>query len=137
MSILRVDAIRDNGSGFNDVVTFANSGGTENAKMARAWVNFNGSGTVAIRGQFNVNTISDNGSGDYTINFASSLTDGNYSCVGACGNSSFGGMAFQTAQKSAGGTAIVEPTSSALRCTMGQANVGYQDVEHVHAVVFR
>jgi hypothetical protein len=82
MSILRVDAIRDNGSGFNDVVTFANSGGTENGKLARAWVNFNGTGTVAIRAQFNVSSITDNGTGDYTVNFSNAMSDANYAPSG-------------------------------------------------------
>ena len=82
MSILRVDAIRDNGSGFNDVVTFANSGGTENGKLARAFVNFNGSGSVAIRASFNVNSITDNSTGDYTVNFSNAMSDANYSVSG-------------------------------------------------------
>jgi hypothetical protein len=75
MSILRVDEIRDNGSGFNDVVTFANNGGTENGKLARVWANFNISGTV--RSSFNVNSVTDNGTGSWTVNFANSLTDAN------------------------------------------------------------
>jgi hypothetical protein len=84
MSILRVDAIRDNGAGFNDVVTFANSGGTENGKLARAWVNFNGNGSVAIRANFNVNSITDNAVGDYTVNFSNAMSDANYSVAGVC-----------------------------------------------------
>jgi len=77
MSTLKVDTIRDNGSGFNDVVTFANSGGTENGRLSRAFVNFNGSGAVAIRSNFNVNSISDLGTGTYTANFSNALTDSN------------------------------------------------------------
>lgn len=84
MSILRVDEIRDNGAGFNDVVTFANSNGTENGKLVRASVNFNGQGTVAIRGSFNVNTMSDLGAGYYRVNFSNALSDANYSLVGTC-----------------------------------------------------
>jgi len=49
---------------------------------ARAWVNFNGTGTVAIRGSSNVSSITDNGTGSYTINFTNALEDGNYA-VGA------------------------------------------------------
>jgi len=49
----------------------------------RAWVNFNGTGTVAIRGSGNVSSITDNGTGDYTINFTTAMPDANYSvCVG-------------------------------------------------------
>ena len=48
---------------------------------ALAWVNFNGTGTVAIRGSFNVSSITDNGTGDYTVNFTNALADANYSLV--------------------------------------------------------
>ena len=43
----------------------------------RAWVNFNGTGTVAIRGSGNVSSITDNGTGDYTVNFTTAMSDGN------------------------------------------------------------
>jgi hypothetical protein len=45
---------------------------------AKAWVNFNGTGTVAIRRGFNVSSITDNGTGDYTVNFATAMIDANY-----------------------------------------------------------
>lgn len=45
---------------------------------ARAWVNFNGTGTVAIRASGNVSSITDNGTGDYTINFMTAMPDANY-----------------------------------------------------------
>ena len=79
MSTLKVDNIRDNGTGFNDVVSFQNGNGTENGRLCRAWVNFNGTSTVAIRANFNVNSITDNGVGDFTINFANAMSDANYS----------------------------------------------------------
>ena len=47
---------------------------------AKAWVNFNGTGTVAIRRAFNVSSITDNGTGDYTVNFTNAMVDANY-CV--------------------------------------------------------
>ena len=50
---------------------------------AKAWVNFNGTGTVAIRTSFNVSSITDNGTGLYTVNFATALPDANYSVVGS------------------------------------------------------
>lgn len=49
---------------------------------ARAWVNFNGTGVVAIRGSGNVTSITDNGVGDYTINFTTAMPDANYSASG-------------------------------------------------------
>lgn len=46
--------------------------------VCRAWVNFNGTGTVAIRGSFNVSSITDNGVGNYTVNFTTAMQDANY-----------------------------------------------------------
>jgi hypothetical protein len=53
---------------------------------ALAWVNFNGTGTVAIRSSYNVSSITDNGTGDYTVNFATALSDANYSITGSAGS---------------------------------------------------
>ena len=47
----------------------------------RAWVNFNGSGTVAIRGSGNVSSVTDHGTGDYTVNFKTAMPDANYCSV--------------------------------------------------------
>jgi hypothetical protein len=49
---------------------------------AKAWVNFNGTGTVAIRESGNVSSITDNAAGDYTVNFTTAMLDGNYSVSG-------------------------------------------------------
>ena len=52
--------------------------------IAKAWVNFNGTGTVAIRDSFNVSSITDNGTGDYTVNFTTAMPNANYSvCMSA------------------------------------------------------
>ena len=56
-----------------------NDDGSENYKC-RAWVNFNGTGTVAIRASGNVSSITDNGVGEYTVNFTTAMQDVNY-CV--------------------------------------------------------
>ena len=55
--------------------------GTAPLYMCRAWVNFNGSGTVAIRGSGNVSSITDNGAGDYTVNFTTAMSDANYAPI--------------------------------------------------------
>lgn len=47
----------------------------------RAWINFNGTGTVAIRASGNVTSITDNNVGDYTVNFTTAMPDANYSTV--------------------------------------------------------
>jgi hypothetical protein len=49
--------------------------------LAKAWVNFNGTGTVAIRASLNVSSITDNGTGDYTVNFTNALADADYAAV--------------------------------------------------------
>lgn len=59
--------------------------GTAPIYGARAWVNFNGTGTVAIRASGNVSSITDNGTGDYTVNFSTAMPDASYSVV-------FGGL---------------------------------------------
>jgi hypothetical protein len=52
----------------------------------RAWVNFNGTGTVAIRASGNVTSITDNGTGDYTVNFTTAMPDANYAPAGVVDN---------------------------------------------------
>ena len=54
---------------------------------AKAWVNFNGTGTVAIRRSFNVSSITDNGTGDYTVNFTAAMVDANYGVALSTGGS--------------------------------------------------
>lgn len=66
-------------------------GSVATAYGCRAWVNFNGTGTVAIRASGNVTSITDNGTGDYTVNFTTALPDANYSAVGTFGESATGG----------------------------------------------
>jgi hypothetical protein len=67
-------------------------GSNANAYGCRAWVNFNGTGTVAIRASGNVSSITDNGTGDYTVNFTTALADTNYAVLTTCrddGNANF------------------------------------------------
>lgn len=65
-------------SGTNGV-TFPDSTSMQTGQQAcKAWVNFNGTGTVAIRGSYNVSSITDNGTADYTVNFTNSMPDANY-----------------------------------------------------------
>ena len=58
-----------------------NASGSAPIYACRAWVNFNGTGTVAIRESGNVSSITDNGAGDYTVNFTTAMPDANYCCV--------------------------------------------------------
>jgi hypothetical protein len=86
-SVSPVDRFRINSDG--SLSSVIPSGSTlYPAYMARAWVNFNGTGTVAIRASGNVTSITDNGTGDYTINFTNAMPDVNYNVVGSAGQSS-------------------------------------------------
>jgi hypothetical protein len=58
-----------------------NATGSAPTYACRAWVNFNGTGTVAIRASGNVSSITDNGTGDYTVNFTTAMQDANYVVV--------------------------------------------------------
>lgn len=60
--------------------TALNASGDAPIYACRAWVNFNGTGTVAIRASGNVSSITDRGVGMYTVNFAKAMPDANYSC---------------------------------------------------------
>ena len=54
--------------------------------VCKAWVNFNGTGTVAIADSYNVSSITDNGTGSFTINFTNAMSNANYSAaVGGSG----------------------------------------------------
>jgi len=80
-----------NSGSVTDVASFTSAGvfafnsgygSVANAYGCRAWVNFNGTGTVAIRASGNVSSITDNGTGDYTVNFTNAMPDANFSVAG-------------------------------------------------------
>ena len=75
----------------NTPPTVQDSAGTQIGTFCRAWVNFNGTGTVAIRASFNVSSITDNGTGDYTVNFTTAMPDANYAYSSGSVNN-FGSM---------------------------------------------
>jgi len=76
MSEIRVTTLKDTSGGNSSTTEQIASG------RAKAWVNFNGSSTVAIRANFNVNSITDKGTGDYDVNFSTSMGDANYAIAG-------------------------------------------------------
>jgi hypothetical protein len=62
----------------SNIKTALNASGDAPIYACRAWVNFDGTGTVAIRAAGNVSSITDNGTGDYTVNFTTAMPDANY-----------------------------------------------------------
>jgi len=71
------------------------TGGINGAQLAKAWVNFNGQGTVAIRDSYNVSSITDLGTGQYLVNFSTARSNANYvHFINVAGNSDSPGNSF-------------------------------------------
>ena len=120
MSTLRLTTI-SNQSGSSSVPSDTVINGS-----AKAWVNFNGTGTVAIRASFNVSSITDNGTGQYTVNFTTAMLDGNYSAIvsGATYSRVF--------------TATGTPTTSAVSIASTISTTGtYEDNSYYFVAIFR
>ena len=101
---------------------------------AKAWVNFNGTGTVAIRDSGNVSSLTDNSTGNYSVNFSSSLTDANYAVSGSAREDAVSNVAtFST-----GASATPAQTSSVARVLLlNNIITGLCDSSQVHAQVAR
>jgi len=110
----------------NTPPTIQDSAGTTIGTFCRAWVNFNGTGTVAIRASFNVSSITDNGTGNYTINFTNAMPDANYSLVAT---------ATQEFWSTACGVTAGQTTTAAVLRVSGET--AYRDVAVISVSVFR
>jgi hypothetical protein len=111
-----------------------NASGTAPLYACRAWVNFNGSGTVAIRASGNVSSITDNGVGDYTINFATAMQDANYAMVQGSANVS---GSISDRPVIAGFNIDAAPTSSAARIYVKDGANSARDSTRVTLSFFR
>lgn len=129
MSTLRVNTIQN----------VAGSGDPAINGAAKAWVNFNGTGTVAIRASFNVSSITDHGTGEYTVNFTNALTDTNYSVsCGFAGVNGLNGIVFYPATKYVGvqydSTYV---STSSIRCLLCTGGGAATDGAYLNVSVFR
>jgi hypothetical protein len=79
MSTLKADTIQSTGGGAATLTK---------QSAAKAWANFNSTGTLAIRASVNIASIADNGTGDYTASFTNSMSDADYAPNGSGQNSS-------------------------------------------------
>ena len=99
----------------------------------KAWVNFNGTGTVAIRGSGNVSSITDNGTGDYTVNWTTSFGNTNYAVVGsALGSTNGDGSTL-------GGVGGASPTIYAASCRVRSFYAPTNDPadrDYIHVTAF-
>lgn len=104
------------------------TGGISQARVAKAWVNFNGTGTVAIRSSYNVSSITDNGTGDYDMNFSTAMADSNYCPVS-------GGPGQAGSHTTC--MLITDYTTSNIRLiTVQLSNNSVRDDTHVSATIF-
>lgn len=101
---------------------------------AKAWVNFNGTGTIAARDSLNLSSLTDNGTGDYTVNLSNNMSNGNY-------NYAFSGMGyngpadpqrFYVLHATTGN--ITQKTTSAIRMSVGYIGAA-TDTQDVNALI--
>ncbi len=114
-----------------DFAINAGFGSVGKAYLCRAWVNFNGTGVVAIRGSGNVSSITDNGTGDSTVNFTTAMPDANY-CINATGthdSGSYVAIAYVDNDNS--------PTTSAVRINFLNATNNPTDASFAQVSIFR
>lgn len=105
-------------------------------EKCKAWVNFNGTGTVAIRSSFNVSSITDNGVGDYTVNFTNAMPDTNYAAI-VSAQAESNGTNWTFPSLYASGTPL---TTNSARITMspsGAGGGGNVDGDYICVSIFR
>jgi hypothetical protein len=105
-------------------------GSVATAYGCRAWVNFNGTGTVAIRASGNVSSITDNGTGEYTVNITTAMPDANYAVAGEGGGTS-GQASIALADQ------IVARTTGAFRVYSFTTGGTLIDAAQINLAVFR
>jgi hypothetical protein len=118
-----------NCTGIPAPAALSTASGSAPSYSARAWVNFNGTGTVAIRASGNVSSITDNGAGDYTVNFTTAMPDANYALAGMGTNE---GAAQVIMRNNA-----VAQTTTACRVLSQDPGVSQADPSQVNVVFFR
>ena len=92
-SILKVDTITGVTTAGSIAVTGEGNSTTTNLQqgLAKGWLNFNGTGTVAITDSFNIASITDNGTGDYTNTLSNAMENSNF-CYTALGGNTSGAL---------------------------------------------
>lgn len=120
-----------------DIKSAINASGSAPVYACRAWVNFQGTGTVSIRDSGNVSSISDNGTGDYTANFGTSMPHANYSTL--ITNTSFATNSTQrnSGIKGTGSSSVTTYTTSSVRIVVGNpASASLEDNVMMCVAVF-
>ena len=132
MSTLKTGTVQNNtGTG---APVFKNSSGTEIGQLCKAWVNFNGTGTVAIRTNFNVSSITDNATGDYTVNFTTAMANVNY-CVSGTAADLRSGTSYRWIVIGSINSSNYAKTTSGVRLQAGYSSDNIEDAEQVNVVI--
>lgn len=100
----------------------------------RAWVGFDGTGTPAIRASGNVSSITDNGVGDYTLNFATPMSNANYSISSSSTESD--GPPISASLRMSGTTPLLKSTSAVRVSTRSSFNSALLDINNISVQVF-
>lgn len=114
-----------------------NATGSAPIYACRAWVNFNGTGTVAIRASGNVSSITDNGAANYTVNFTTAMPDTNYAFLAWARGDAATNVVYGWVSATSTGT----KTTSAMQIISGmqQDGITYRsaDSPEVNLAIFR
>ena len=112
-----------------------NAPGSAPVFACRAWVNFNGTDTVAIRASGNVSSITDTWTGEYTVNFKTAMPDANYSTV-ATSTSTTNGVNWSTGALATSG--VYSATSVGVcHLVTGNGGGGSKDTPIFNVAIFR
>ena len=124
-SELRVDNLKGSTTGGSINVLGEGTSVTTNLQqgLAKAWVNWNGTGTVAIRDSLNVGSITDNGTGDYTTNISNAMANANY-CYTALGGDTSASLSVRIENASNRTTTTID----LLAYNTSSANLDMQDL---------
>ena len=122
------------------------TGGINQSRIVKAWCNFDGDGTVSIRGSYNVSSVTDNGTGDYTVNFSTAMSDTNFAAsitsadIDDNGSRVGQSVPFIGSGNSSGAYGDKGVTTSSCRIhicyVVSNSGLTLEDIDYVHALFF-
>tara|TARA_R100001086_G_scaffold48407_1_gene21360 strand:- start:291 stop:683 length:393 start_codon:yes stop_codon:yes gene_type:complete len=126
MSTLKVNTIQNTSGGSSSTADQIEQG------RAKAWISFDGEGTISINDSFNISSIADNATGVYTVTLSTAMSNANY-CVNVSVKSR---LSNQNTFANLGGTSESDPSTTAFQiATMGSTNLSATDGAFVFAAV--
>ena len=125
-SILKVDDLRGNTAAGNITITSEGSAVTMQLQqgLAKSWVNFNGTGTIAARDSFNHSSLTDNATGDYTSTITNAMGNANYSITSTASR-------YCSAIADATGFSRADPTTTSVRLVYAASGFSLSDGHYI------